>query len=321
LRRSPDSTLKALRREHADWFLYWREGVLYAVPRTLHPATSIGNPTTLSCRDYLPLIVALIDDLLPRKFPAYEAFRRRPFQFIGKKDEMIGAITKDLRNLPPLVHQFSIRPVFTLQAKILEPAPGETSIGLFLTIQTKWEINADIAALQAARVNLRGLYVVRRDPQPDERRLVGMIESVTDKVVSLAASYNNRASIGTDEVFLEGSRTSFVRCMKCLLGRDYETFEQLRQREEKPANCALILLWQKSSALIFLPIDQKPTGQRGSDVLQTQITPIFVWRRNCEHGYTARGRAPSRRPPANAILSCAASKRRTFCLSAACWRL
>jgi hypothetical protein len=118
-----------------------------------------------------------------------------------------------------------------LEAKIIEPIPNETSIGLFLTVNTKWEIGADLAAL-SAHVDLAGLYVVRRNPAPDERRLVGQIQSVTANTVHLKAAYDDRGSINADEVFLEGSKASFARCLKTILGRDYEFFEQARQREE-----------------------------------------------------------------------------------------
>ena len=228
----PDNKeLKALRQVHKDWFLSWRDGTVYAVPRTLTPSTSIGEPATLRCEDHLRLLVTMIDDLLPLKFPKYEAFRRRPFRFIGKRDELVATITNRLRNPPALLQHFTIRPTFTLEAKIVEPIPNQTSVGLFLTINTKWEITADPAALSAAGVDLTGLYVVRRNPNPDERRLVGQIKNLTDKTIHLGASYDNTTTITSNDVALEGSRTSFARCLKVLLGRDYDSFEQSRQRE------------------------------------------------------------------------------------------
>ena len=40
----PDNKqVKPLREEHKDWFLSWREGTLYAIPRTEAPSTSIGQ--------------------------------------------------------------------------------------------------------------------------------------------------------------------------------------------------------------------------------------------------------------------------------------
>ena len=229
----PDNKqLKGLRREHEDWFIYWREGFLYAVPRNDSPRTSIGDPVTLQCSEQLQFIVSLIDTLLPKKFPGYDAFRRHPFAFAGKKDELVSASAAKLRTKPALLKYFTIRPTFFLEAKIIETVPDQTAIGLFLTINTRWETTADLSALEAAGANLSGLYAVRRNPLPGERRLVGQISSITRSTVHLSAAYDDRATIGTDEVFLEGSKTSFARCLKALLGRDYELFEQTRQREE-----------------------------------------------------------------------------------------
>ena len=229
----PDnSQLKALRKEHLDWILYWREGLVYAVPKGPEPGTTVGTSTTLVCAEHLTFLASIIDERLPHKFPAYEAFRRRPFSFISRRDEIIDAAAKSLRTPYPLLKHFTIRPTFMLEAKIIEPVPDATSIGLFLTINTKWEIDADLSALQNAGVDLSGLYVVRRNPQPEERRLVGQISSIIGTTVHLAAAYDGRTSIGVNEVFLEGSKASFSRCLKTLLGRDYDFLESGRQREE-----------------------------------------------------------------------------------------
>ena len=229
----PDNKqVKPLRETHKDWFLSWREGTIYAIARIERPSTSIGTLERLQCNDHLQLIVALIDDLLPVKFPAYEAFRHRPFAFKGRREEIIGTITKNLRNPHELLQHFTIRPTFSLEAKIIEPIPDQTSIGLFLSLSTKWEISADPFALQAAGIDLNGLYVVRRETAPGERRLVGQIGAVTQTTVHLTASYDERTTISNSEVYLEGSKASFARCLKTLLGSDYDAFEQARQREE-----------------------------------------------------------------------------------------
>jgi len=41
----------------------------------------------------------------------------------------------------PLLRDFSIRPSFRLEAKIVEIRPEEAFIGLILDIDTKWEIS------------------------------------------------------------------------------------------------------------------------------------------------------------------------------------
>ena len=227
-----NSQLKALRDEHPDWFLWWREGNVHALSRVAHPSTNFGTLARLNCSEHLGFLVALIDNILPNKFPKYDAFRRRPFRFIGKRDELVSTIAKRMRKTPSLLREFVIRPAFTLEAKIIEPTADNTSIGLFLRINTRWSINASVSALQAAGVNLEGLYVIRADPKPGEHRLVGQIKTVADNTIHLSAAYDDRATIGADEVVLEGSRHSFARCLKTILGTDYDTFETLRQEEE-----------------------------------------------------------------------------------------
>ena len=94
----PDnSQLKALRKEHPNWILYWREGLVYAIPRAPEPGTTVGTSTTLACDEHLTFLASIIDERLPQKFPAYEAFRRRPFAFISRRDEIIDAAAKSLR--------------------------------------------------------------------------------------------------------------------------------------------------------------------------------------------------------------------------------
>ncbi len=147
----PDnSRLKELRKEHPDWILSWREGTLYTVPRVAKPKTEVGEKTLLQSKDHLSLIASLIDEFLPIKFPKYEAFRKRPFVFIGKKEEIVAASARNLRSPHQLLKHFTIRPTFMLEAKIIEPVQDETVIGLFASISTKWETNADLEALKTA---------------------------------------------------------------------------------------------------------------------------------------------------------------------------
>src|SRR5205814_9248758 len=134
-------------------------------------------------------------------------------------------VTNSPRNPHELLQHFTIRPAFTLEAKIIEPTPDQTSIGLFLFLSTKWEINADPFALREAGIDLNGLYVVRREPVPGERRLVGQIGAVTQATVHLTASYDERTTIATSDVFLEGSKSSFARCLKTLPFPDYDAVE------------------------------------------------------------------------------------------------
>jgi hypothetical protein len=57
----------------------------------------------------------LIEDVLPDRFPQYEAFWRRPFVFVGRKEELVAASLKNLKTRNDLIDPFTIRPAYTLE--------------------------------------------------------------------------------------------------------------------------------------------------------------------------------------------------------------
>src|SRR5260221_714598 len=43
----PDNKgLRTLRAAHTDWFVYWREGTVYALPNVANPTVKLGAETT-----------------------------------------------------------------------------------------------------------------------------------------------------------------------------------------------------------------------------------------------------------------------------------
>ncbi len=50
--------LKGLRSAHPEWFLWWREGVVYALPLVPNPGTTIGEQQRVRCNDHLAFLVA-----------------------------------------------------------------------------------------------------------------------------------------------------------------------------------------------------------------------------------------------------------------------
>lgn len=105
-------------------------------------------------------------------------------------------------------------------------------VALCLSVQTRWNIYAPLDVLADAGIDLGGLHVVRRDPAPEQRRLVGRIGRVVGGVVELAEAYDDLQTIPIDEVWLEGRRDSFSRCLRHLLGSRYERFDEARLTEE-----------------------------------------------------------------------------------------
>ncbi len=226
--------LRALRAAHPNWFIYWRDGTVYALPNVPNPAASLGVETTDLCTDHLQLIAARITDLLPTKFPGYPAFQRRPFSFVARRkdEEIVQTVTKYLKNRPSILDHFTIRPSFYLEAKIVETRGDEVLLGLFLNVGTNWQITAAIDQLARVGISLAGLCVVRRDYKAGERRLVGEIDCIQGDRILLADAFDDLKEISLNDVYLEGSKQSFSRCLKVILGSEYESFEERRYREE-----------------------------------------------------------------------------------------
>jgi hypothetical protein len=232
---SDPAEIGAIREVHEhEWFTHWREGKLYAIPRVTAPTAVLGSVHTLQCNDHahLHVLVARLNDCLPKCFPQYEAFRRKPFAFLGKKDEFVSKITKDWGNVHPLVQNFEIRPKFELDPRIIEMRDGETEIALILAVATRWDIYAPVDELQTAGIDLIGLHVVRRNPGPGERKLAGRISSIANGHVHFSDSYEGLSSLPVQDVWLEGGRASFSRCLGKLLGTRFQQFENFRDAEQ-----------------------------------------------------------------------------------------
>jgi hypothetical protein len=190
-----------------------------------------GKPQTVACVDHLRFLTARIADLLPQILDKYPALRRRPFTFLGNKD-FVEAISEEIGGLPNLISQFKIWPKYELDTKLVELKEGDPFIGIFLRVKTRWEVFAPLDALLEAGINLSGLYVIRREAVEGQRRSVGRIGSVCGGVVKLSEAYDDLREIDARDVRLEGSRRSFVHCLKTILGGDYSAFEEARCRHE-----------------------------------------------------------------------------------------
>jgi hypothetical protein len=234
IRPMPDNQqLEATREALGDeWFISWRDGIAYGLPKLQPPSKSFGTAQTLKVADHLSLLARRLTDVLPEKFPKYEAFRRKPFKFRGQKDEIVAAIMTKLKRLPPVVGKFKIHLTFELDARLIELHEGELQVGLFVDIATNWQILAPLDELQAAGIDVAGLYVVRLNPDPTARRLVGRVKELVGQKVILSEAHADATEVFVDDVLLEGSRASFAHCLKQLLGRAYDDFEKERQEQE-----------------------------------------------------------------------------------------
>ena len=229
-----NKALRPLREEiGGEWFLHWREGKAFGIPKVENPEKTFGTgPHPLACADHLSLLSSRVDNILPLKFPKYKALRARPFTFLGQRTEIVAAVAQRLRSSHDDLKGFQIRSSFQLEAKIIEAQPDQVEIGLFVDIGTRWEIHRSVADLAKAGINMSGLYVIRRQVQPGQRRLVGSIGDIREEKIVLGESFDGTSEIAVAEVQLEGSKVAFSRCLKALLRSDYDRFEDLRRSLE-----------------------------------------------------------------------------------------
>jgi hypothetical protein len=227
--------VKPLRQVLGDeWFLHWRQGKLYGIPRVITPQKPFGQPKDLNCNEHehLQLLTSRISDLLPSVFSSYDPLKRRPFTFLAQRKELISAVVGTIKNLPDIISSFKIFPKYILEPKIFELQDDKSGIGLFLRLKTNWQIQASLSTLQNEGVELQDLYVVRRRPAPGQRRLVGRVDRLSQQIVYLSESFDQVDSIAEEEIWLEGSKASFSRCLKAILGEQYEDFESARTDQE-----------------------------------------------------------------------------------------
>ena len=104
---------------------------------------------------------------------------------------------------------------------MIEVIADSPFVGVTVDVATRWEISSDLEKLQEAGVDLSGLFVVRRVPDPDQRALVGRIAAVRAGKVELSESTNGAQVVDVGSVMLEGRRESYARCLRQLLGPEY----------------------------------------------------------------------------------------------------
>ena len=134
---------------------------------------------------------------------------------------------------PRTLSGITVTPRYELSEKIYEPADGDVRIGIFVTVLMRNDIGLHLPDLQSKNVVLKGLHVVRREPQPGEIRHVGRIGSISGPDLVLSESRGEDA-IKVGAVKLEGSKENFSHCLSAMLGRRKGAFDQaLEQAETK----------------------------------------------------------------------------------------
>jgi len=227
----------ALREKHGnEWFLYYRDGVVWALPIVAKPTFSLGTAEVFSATSHagLDLLRARFSDVIPARLEAYTPLRTRPFVFLGQRPEnnLAAAAFQAAQLDHPLADLFEIRPRFKLDARLVEIEDGKLQVALTVDISSKWSITAPLASL-AEKIDLAGLYVIRRQRLPKQRQLVGRISRLDGDLVVLDEAYDGLVDIPAKEVQLEGSKSAFRRCLLGLFGiHGYKNFDFAREIEE-----------------------------------------------------------------------------------------
>ena len=213
--------VKAERERLADWwFIHWHGGKLYCLRLKAGGPNIDGQPAQLDVHEHPWLLRARLDEAISTVFDRYPAHRHHPFSFLSQREELVATAAQRSDVQHPLLDGFRIVPRFTLNAKIIETKEGMAQIGIFVTLGMRYEIGADLAHLHEGGVDLKGLYVIRREVQPGQRRLVGRIDQVCNDTVQLSEA-TSETSIASADVQLEGSFENFSCCLKALLGGRY----------------------------------------------------------------------------------------------------
>ena len=267
-----------------DWFVLRRGDKIYGLPTVSKPAVKFGNETAgsflLNDYDGLDFMRARLNEAMPELLPKYQPERLRPFRFLAQKDEFVASFAAK-NQLPDIVKRgFAIRPRFELEARTIELIEGELQVAVAMSVAMQWEISASLPDLAKQSVQLEGLYVMLKRPQPGERRLVGRIKSVNQDNVELDESMDGRTSIEVDLVRLEGSKLSFKRCLSKLLGPRYRDFEAQRDIWEAkftsgPSLDEVLGKFSRSSRTVKLGLDIIATIGAAIPIQNSDGAPVY----------------------------------------------
>ena len=198
------------------WFVHWYDGSLHYLRLKRGGPEVLGQPLTLQTSDHPWLLRSRLEDSMGEVFSMYEPLWRRPFTFRAQKEELVAQAAENAGADPSLLAGIRVRPRYRINPKIYELADAVPRIGIFITINMDYEIDADLIRLQNAHVNLHGLHVIRRRPEPGQRRHVGQLERIDGDSVHLADAYDDSV-FPVRDIKLEGSRENFSRCVNGLL--------------------------------------------------------------------------------------------------------
>lgn len=218
VRDFPDSAAVKEERERVfpHWFVHWHDGSLHYLRLKRGGPDVPGRPLSLPTSDHPWLLRSRLEDSMGEVFSMYEPLWRRPFTFRAQKDELVAQAAQNASADPSSLAGIRVRPRYRINPKIYELADAVPRIGIFITINMDYDIDADLTRLLNAQVDLHGLHVVWRRREPGQRRHVGRLERIDGDSVHLAEAYDEPV-VPVRDIKLEGSIENFSRCITGLL--------------------------------------------------------------------------------------------------------
>lgn len=221
IRDFPDPKEVKAERERLKsfWFVHWLGGKLYHLRLQGGGPNIEGTLSKLETKLHPWLLRSRLDDTIGAALPKYKALRERPFTFLAQLSQIVDTAAEKAGVSHTLLKGFNVTPRFALNTKIYEPVDGDPKIGIFITVDMRYDIDASLEDMEKSGVNLTGMYVVKRNPVAGERRLAGRIKNITLNDVHLyETEAGSEDTLPLAEVKLEGSKENFVSCLTALLG-------------------------------------------------------------------------------------------------------
>ena len=225
VRDFPDgAAVRAERKRVAGhWFVHWFQGTLYYLRLRSGGPNVSGRPTAIRTLHQPWLLRSRLDDCIVQVFHKYEPLGIRPFTFLAQKNKLVAVAARNANVDPHLLDGVHVTPRYRIQPKIYETPDEDPRVGIFVTITMHYDIDADLERLMAAGVSLNRLHVVRRQPQPGERRQLGRFQRRDGDHILLSEAHD-KTRIPVNDAKLEGSRENFAHCVGRLLRRRARAF-------------------------------------------------------------------------------------------------
>ena len=229
----PDGAEVKAERERVSghWFVHWFAGTLYYLRLKGGGPNVSGRPLTLDTRDHPWLLRSRLEDGVADVFHMYEPLRRRPFTFLARKQDLVAVAAKAAGVEPSLLDGIRVTPRYHVHPKIYELADGHARVGIFVTINMHYDIDTDLTRLWDAKVDLARLHLVRRRPEPGQRRHLGQFERIDGDTVWLCEAHDE-PRVPLHDAKLEGSKENFARCIRGLLGRRARAFDSAMEQAQ-----------------------------------------------------------------------------------------